>query len=416
MGRNTTPVKLSGRGSRLAEDGNGVMGEEMEPVKQYDFTEIEKHCRARIQSGILPGAVLAVTKNGKRVYDLTVGYRDVEQAEPLCANGIFRLASMTKPITAAAVLLCEDKGWLSTKDSVAKYLPSFSGLHVGKVVNGCMVDNGPASPMTIEHILSHSSGLCSGCIEAVQYPLFGHQDGKGLAETVEGYPRFLLEFDPGSSESYSGTVAFDVVARIVELVSGMEYEEFLKRYFFEPLDMPDTGYSLNSEQKLRLAVMYRLSNDRKEIFRVEFRDRGFASLPAGYPGGGAGLFSTLEDYLNFADMLLERGVFHGNRILSECAVLKMSEPRHPLGLTAGITPYFNWGYGVRVVSKKDKECQPLSPGSFGWSGAYATHFWIDPSEKLTAVYLTNLDNSGGAGADTAIEFERDVMRAIDYSI
>lgn len=380
-------------------------------MRQYDFTEIQRHTDDRIEKGILPGAVLCVNTEGKRVYEYLAGFSDVETRIPLCKDSIFRLASMTKPITATAVLIQQDRGLLSVKDEVRKYLPEFANRRLCRLdQDGNVADAGAAErEITIEDILTHSSGLCSGDAGFKQFSEKVRARSHCPSEIMPHYAEMLLDFSPGNSQFYSPLVALDLVARIVELTSGTEYESFLRKNVFEPLGMVDTCYRLTPEQKKRVVPMYRLSDAADSITRSAFTS-GHEGFPDGCVAGVTCLHGTMEDYSKFAEMLCHDGK-NGERILSENAVRSLRSPHFSDGF-AGINRFFNWGYTVRVrEGDKDGE-QELTPGSYGWSGAYNTHFWVDPVRKVSAVYMSNLDNAGGCASVTAFEFECDVMRAI----
>jgi len=383
---------------------------------KYDFSKVKDDISARIAKGILPGAIATVSIDGEKVFECVEGYSDVEKRTPLSKRNIFRLASMTKPITAVAALILQDRGVISVKDNISKYLPGFEHMYVGKLTPSgeVITDREADRQITIEDILTHCSGLSSGAVGNAEYPLYGHKDEKSFKETVEGYSKMHLDFTPGSSQMYSPMVALDVVARIVEIASGMPYEKFLIKNLFNPLEMNDTVYSLSDEQWSRAVPMYMLDGDVTKITKTEEEcdyKKGFKLFSAGYTGGAAGLWGTSGDYVKFADMLVNKGKSNGVRIISEKAVEKMSAPHYEIGF-AGMNEYFNWGYCVRTVHKQTDGVQMLSPGSFGWSGAYNTHFWVDPVLKLTGVFMSNLDNAGGSGSATAFEFECDVMNEI----
>ena len=183
------------------------------------YLEIKNAIQERVDCGLMHSATIGVSVKGQELFRYKIGTIDRQ---------IFRLASMTKPITAAAILICQDMGLVSVKDKVEKYIPSFQNMKVGKVVDGKVVfDKDCPVPMTIEHILTHSSGLGSGDVGNLQWEGVKVNE---LEEQVEKYSKWYLDFVPGSSQLYSGTVALDVVARIVEVVSGMKYIDFLKKY------------------------------------------------------------------------------------------------------------------------------------------------------------------------------------------
>ena len=376
-----------------------------------DMQAVKLHIDERLEAGLLPGAVCGVFLDGRPVFTYVSGYADVEKKIPLKENAVFRLASMTKPVTAAAALLCEDRGLLHIEDKVSRYLPAFSHMKVGRMENGRPMEAGEASrEITLYDVLTHSSGLGSGEVGAFQYGARSLPDT--LEEAVGAYAGWLLDFDPASRQCYSAAVAFDLAARIVEIASGMPYAQFLEENIFRPLGMRDTGYTVDDERFARTVKMYRLKDDGSGIQPRDFKRCGFPEFKEGYTGGSAGLFSTFRDYSLFARMLAGEGEFGGVRILSKAAVEKMRRPALSHSME-GIDDFFNWGCGVRVREKQCGDRQPLSDGSFGWSGAFSTHFWVDPKLKLTAVLMANLNDAGGADAAASAQFERDVMKELD---
>jgi CubicO group peptidase (beta-lactamase class C family) len=225
--------------------------------------------------------------------------------------------------------------------------------------------------------------------------------------SVESYVSFLsrqpLSFLPGSKQEYSGTGAFSVLTGIIQKISGMPYEEFLKKEIFAPCCMQDTTFLPSDAQWARLVMMH----DKTESGNAQGKTTPgcvFTSFPAQSFLGGAGLISSLGDYFNFAQMLLNGGVFEGKRVLSEASVAQIT------------TPHFfkkeeeSWGLGVRVISEDPRNVLPA--GTFGWSGAFGTHFWVDPTNRVVAIYLKNSCYDGGAGALTSRNFEKDVYASL----
>ena len=228
-----------------------------------------------------------------------------------------------------------------------------------------------------------------------------------LREAVEHYSRSALDFEPFSAQFYSAIFGFDVLARIVEIVSGMQYNDFIRENILEPLGMDDTTFTPTDEQRGRLIPMHDYV-DGKAV-AVDFPVGGmFEGLPLAYFMGGAGLAATMSDYSRFADMLLNYGEYNGKRIISRELVEAMGTPHVP----HEIMPYSErWGLGVRVIV--DDEYKRLPVGSYGWSGAYGTHFWVDPENKITAIYMKNSRFDGGSGAETAAHFEEDVTNSFE---
>jgi len=331
----------------------------------------------------LYGAAVRVSIKGETVLDRDIGVKK---------SDLFRLASMTKPITAAAVLLETERGRLGLRDTVKKYLPAYSGMHIGRLENGRAVQNRRAvTDISVLHLLTHTSGILSGDIGEQFFPELGTHRST-LESAVDYYPETLLGFEPGSMQAYSPLGAFDVAARIVELTSGMAYDEYLERNIFAPLGICDTGFSLAPERRARLAPMHSRDSDGHSITVTQKGAMG--SLPDTYFCAGGGLVGTADDYARFADMLCRNG---GGILKPESVALMRTAYSH------------GWGLGVRVL----KNDGYLPDGSFGWSGAYGTHFWVDPSREMYAVYMKNSYYDGGSGAATAREFEIAVRAALD---
>ena len=351
-------------------------------------------------------AAYAVTRGRETVYENALGLADVEKGIPFTENSVLRLASMTKPLTGAAVMKARELGLLSLSDKVSRFLPGFRRMRVALFGEGDeIVGEKPAeTELTVASLLNHTNGLGTGRVPCRLLAEATKEDT--LATLVPRYPEQLLDFEPGSATGYSGTMAFDVAAYLVELTSGMEYEEFLRKYILLPLGMEDTGYDLTPSMENRLAGLYRADG---EITFVGERGGIFTNLSRSFKAGGSQVFSTLRDYREFAVMLLSEGRGRDREILSPESVRLLSTPSLPASLRGGNE---EWGLSMRVIVKKDPPGQPLDPGAFGWSGAYETHFFIDPARDLAAVLMKNIANGEGAGAPSAREFERAVMDAV----
>lgn len=366
---------------------------------------LDKRVTEDIEKNRIAGANVYVSQNGKVLLNKSYGYKTVDKKERLTEDNIFRLASMTKPIVAFAVLKLIEQGEIDLFDRVDKFIEGFNDFYIGKIENGKVIaDKKAENSIRILHLLTHTSGLGSGEIWAKQYPEMTADDKKDLKSAVEFYKNTFLSFEPYCGNEYSATAAFDVLARIVEIVSGKTIEEFLQRELFEPLKMTDTTFSPTQEQWKRMADMHNLV-DGKSV-AVDMKGCIFADFPVTYMCGGAGLVSTVNDYAKFAEMLLNYGEYNGKRIISAQYIKSMALPhiseKHIYGSEA-------WGLGVRTISDGNR----LPKGSFGWSGAYGTHFWVDPRNKIVAIYMKNSVYDGGSGALTAAHFEEDVMKLFD---
>lgn len=374
-----------------------------------DKDELERNIYLRVSNDIesnrILGANVYVSQNGKVLTNSAYGYKTIDKRTNLSSENIFRLASMTKPIVAFAVLKLIEKGYIDLFDTADIYINGFSGFYIGEMTaEGTVSVKGKAkNDIRILHLLTHTSGLGSGEIWEKQYSRMTAGDKYDLESAVEFYKTTLLAFEPYCGNAYSATAAFDVLARIVEIVSDVSIEEFLKEELFIPLEMTDTTFTPNRSQRERLVDMHDFKNG--ESIAVDMKGSIFSDYPSTYRCGGAGLVSTVNDYAKFAAMLLNGGMYNGKRVLSEHLVRSMRLP-HILEQYDGSNE--TWGLGVRVI----KDGNRLPKGSFGWSGAYGTHFWIDPENGIVAIYLKNSCYDGGSGAVTAANFEKDVMNSM----
>jgi len=356
-------------------------------MSKYDY--ITNKLIERIDNKLLPGFSLLISEKGKEVYRKNVNYK---------GNEIFRLASMTKPVTAVATLIAEELGLINVNDEICKYLDGFKEMKIGKMENNIPVfDRMATKRITIKDILRHQSGIGS---DVVGYYQCDHRKApETLKEAVDDYKNWYLDFEPASKSAYSGTTGLDIVAYIIEVTSKMPYYEFLKKYLLEPLEMKDTTYKLNDSQKARLAPMYNMKDeDGKRVMEYKPFDSytGFEGMVEGYPCGAAALMSTLDDYSHFAIMLANKGVYNKVRILKEESVLKMQNDIIELPCD-GVGEALNWGYGVIVRGNK-ADYQPLKRYTFGWSGAYSPHFFVNTIDNIAVIMMTNLNNDYGSGS------------------
>ena len=366
----------------------------------------KKHNIARCDSDYFLGSICGIWDKNGLVWSSSEGYADLEKTKPLNGNSVFRMASMTKPVSACAFMQMVEKGLIGLDTPISRYLPMYENMKVAtKIENGEIVSTEDARfQITPRMLLTHSSGV--GCGETYMIQIESNGKMETLEKSVENYAGTVLEFQPGTTELYSGIWGFDICARLVEILSGMPYEVYVQKHIFEPLGMKDTTYLPNEEQISRTVVF--AGKTEQGIQKTFIRPKaGHAGFGDGWVGGGAGLFSTLDDYSRFARMLLGGGELEGVRILEESTVALMSQNQKLYPLEGG-EKQSPWGLGMRVLVEQNAE-QPLPKGSFGWSGAFGTHFWIDKEHGITCVYLMNLSTALGSGEPAAAEFERDVM-------
>ncbi len=357
-------------------------------VSRQRLQRIDQLIDDRIGAREIPGAVTLVAIDGRLVLFEARGFLDLESQRPMPKDAIFSLASLSKPVTAAAVLVLVEEGKIRLTDPVSRFLPEFKDLKVAVTPSQTVAAN---RPITIRDLLTHTSGM----VAPARIPTDATAT---LATFIPRYAAEPLEFQPGSRWMYSNTVAFDMAARIVEIASGTTYDRFLRERLFDPLGMRDTGHVLSAEARQRLARRYEVTAEGLKPFQ--------RSDPPSYFGGGWGLHSTAQDYFRFAQMLLNEGTLDGTRVLSRRAVELMASVHIPDTLP-GRQAGEGWGLGVRVVSDGALRNSWVSNGSFGWSGASGTHFWVDPAERLVGVLM--------ASAPAAVlrpDFETAVMQAV----
>ena len=359
---------------------------------------IEKCAKIDLDENNIFGSAYAVSQDGKNVYKGFFGHRD-KDGTPMDEKTVFRLASMTKPVTGFAALILIDRGLISLDDPVKKYLPQFDGI---RIVDADGRDLGKAqNDAKILHLLTHTSGLGS-----IKYVKTSDKDRETLDDTVTRFASAGLDFEPFTRQAYSAVAAFDAMALVIEKVTRRNYGEFLKNEIFIPCGMVDTTFVPSGEQWDRMAAMHAKILGKNAVGHT-CEGCVFENYPAAHNLAGAGLVSTLTDYEKFAAMLLEKGKA-GEKAL-------VSEGSFKLYATAHVPPHImnrpeSWGLGVRVIASEEYGTLPV--GTFGWSGAYGTHFWVDPKNRITAVFMKNSRFDGGSGNRSAVRFEHAVSDAL----
>ena len=339
-----------------------------------------------IDSGDITGAVTLVARKGRIAHFETQGVMDFDTRKPMAKDAIFRIASMSKPVTGVAIMMLVEEGKIRLTDPVSKFIPEFRGIKVAVAQSG-----GVAPPqfytvpaereITIRDLLTHVSGLVSGPISTAEAAKVARTPKETLADYIPRLGTTPLEFQPGSRWRYSPLAGFDTLGRIVEIASGQSFDQFLRRRIFDPLGMKDIFFSAPEGLKPRVVTAYRKTE--KGVQKWENPD--FLNSPVYFSGGG-GLMSTAEDYLPLAQMLANGGQLNGTRLLSPRTVEMMASVHAPDTLP-GRPRGEGFGLGVRVVSDHVARVTPLSTGSYGWSGAFGTHFWVDPKEQLIGILM-----------------------------
>lgn len=383
-------------------------------MKRLNKEHLEKTLRDRLRyqldNNLVNAVQLLVMQDGQQVCAICEGYQNWETKETLRPDTMFRLASMTKPVTGVAALIAEDKGYFKITDKVEDYLPAFADMYIAKQVGEEIVPGEKCkTPLRIYHLLSHCNGILAdtpiGQQQLAAVPKDAHRSITTMTEYAAAQP---LGFAPETYSAYAPFAAFDVVAKIIEDKSGMPYAAFVKQYIFDPLGITDITYHPTDSQWERLLMLTeRIGNI--TFLSLDFGKHTFEAFPSTYTCAGAGLVGSIADYAVFAEMLRNGGCYNGVRIFSRERLKEMTTPYVAPDIP-GRDPTSSWGLGVRVVDK----LEVLPIGTFGWSGAYGTHFWIDPENNITAIYMRgNRGPDCGGGNAISKQFEADVMSCLD---
>ena len=375
----------------------------------FDATRLrilDEHLEKYVDDGRLPGFHVVVSRHGKVAHQHMYGMRDTEGSLPIEADTIYRIYSMTKPITSVALMMLVEEGKLLLTDRVSKFIPSFGSTRVwrgGSVMKP--VTEPITEPMLVWHLLTHTAGLTYGFL--YQSPVddiyrrtgyeWGAPRGTTLEQACDAWASMPLLFQPGTEWNYS--VATDVVGRIVEVASGQTLDEFFAQRIFAPLGMRDTAFFADESRANRLAALYQPDPATRLAKRLDTMGKAALHRPAMF-GGGGGLVSTAHDYHRFMMMLAHGGELDGVRILSPRTVDLMTMNHLPGG--ADITAFgrpidlenaedgFGFGLGFSVLVNPPAAKLHGSLGDFGWGGAASTTFWIDRTMGLTGAFYTQL--------------------------
>jgi CubicO group peptidase (beta-lactamase class C family) len=366
---------------------------------------IDSHFRRYVDDGRLPGWTIAVARRGRVAHLAHYGLADVEAGRPVADDTLWRIYSMSKPVTSVAAMMLYERGALELTDPVSRYIPAFADMRVYRGGSAANPGTAPATePMRVWHLLSHTSGLTYGFHHA--HPVdemyrakgfeFGVPRGMDLEGACDAFAQFPLVFDPGTEWNYS--VATDVLGRVVEVASGKTLDAFIAEEILGPLDMTDTAFSVGETDLDRLAALY-VRNPAGGLRRYDAMGDA-VTRPATYLSGGGGLVSTAADYHRFTQMLARGGELDGARLLSPRTVAYMARNHLPGGhdLAAIGRPIFaessfqgvGFGLGFSVVLDPAAGKGVTSAGEYAWGGLASTAFWVDPVEEITALFFTQL--------------------------
>lgn len=352
------------------------------PVQNGSPSPISAAMQKSIDEGSIAGAVTLVAQNGRVLSLEAIGHADIAAKRPMTTDSLFWIASMTKPVTALAVLMLQDEGKLSIDDPVEKHLPEFKNqLLIKEKTASQTILVKPSRPITIKDLLTHTSGLVSSS------PLDADAlDVLSLKEAVITYALSPLQFEPGSKWSYCNP-GINTLGRIVEVVSGMEYARFLEKRLFDPLGMRDTTFWPSKKDLQKLATSYKASADGKslEATTIRYLTEPYSSKRRA-PLAAGGLFSTAEDLMKLYQMLLDGGVVKKKRLISEESLQLMTR-NHTGDLKAGFADGMGMGLGFQIVVKPVGVTSTLSAGTYGHGGAHGTQGWIDPVTRSIHILL-----------------------------
>lgn len=363
----------------------------VEGMNAGKLAEIPVRMQEFVDAGTISGVVTILARHGKIVEFDAVGLRDIESRSPMRKDSLFRIASLTKPVTCAAIMQLVDEGRLSLIDPVEKYIPEYKGMKL----NPCEGRSGsncagvmPHRPINIEDLMTHTSGL----VASVE----GKTPPATLAEQVVQGATSELLFEPGTKWNYSN-LGINILGRIVEIISDKPFDQYLKERIFDPLSMIDTGFVVPPEKRDRMATLYNFSSGKPQ--RVEAQWGSATAIPS--PAGG--LISTASDMLRFNQMMRNKGTLDGKRVLSRAAVELMTVS-HTGDMLAGFVPGVGHGFGYEVVREVRGMFRYNSIGTFVKGGAYRTYEFVDPTRDLVGVIMMQRTNGGGDFSDETNAF------------
>ena len=355
-----------------------------------NFSVLEAHFHQYVDEGKLPGVVSLVAHKGKIVYKDAYGMSYIDQRQAIQPNTIFRMASLTKPITSVAVMMLVEERKIALDAPIAKYIPAFKKLKVyGK--NGQLEK--PKRAITVKDLLMHTGGLSSGFFDrspvGEQYRAALKESPETLKELVEIIATLPLKHQPGEGWTYSYST--DVLAHLVEVVSGTSITDFFDKNIFQPLNMKDTGFSVPAEKVNRFAALYRTAKDDSGLMMIDVPESSSYVNGERFGRGNSGLVSTVEDYYRFGQMLLQKGQLEGVQILLPTTVELMTQNHLaadyiPLKIEDVVEfPGHAFGLGFGILNE---DCPYGKAGTFLWMGATNTYFFVDPVNEVIGIFMT----------------------------
>lgn len=357
---------------------------------------LEKSMHTQVDSKKLAGTVTLLAKNDKLIHVDVYGQQDIAKKTAMQQDSIFRIFSMTKPITAVAMMILYEEGKWLPSDPIEKHIPEFKNLMVyaGKNKDGSLLLEKPQHAPTMGELMTHTAGFGLGFLNSPVNELYTKADlfnAPNFKDFINRVAELPLDYQPGTQWEYS--ISSDIQGYLVERLSGVPFEQFLQNRIFKPLDMNDTSFSVPKTKRARLATTYQ--PDQNDFLQPMWNDEKELSAPI-MPSGGGGLFSTAEDYWHFAQMLLNDGTFNGKKILAPSTIKLMSTNHLSQKLrngSFGIGPYLmqpglGFGYSMGVLDEPLKVNKTVGDGTYFWIGAAGTWFWIDPTNDVIFIGLS----------------------------
>ena len=352
---------------------------------------IQRH----IDAGDLAGAFTVVARRGKVAHLVSQGVMDLDTKRAMTPAVMFRIASMTKPVIGVSIMMLVEEGKLHLNDPVARYIPQFANMRVAVARPATGGSEGPSfytvpaqRAITIRDLLTHTSGLGSGPMGDSEIARVARKEGEKLSDYIPRLGATPLEFQPGSRWTYSPGAGFETLGRIIEIASGLPLDQFFQTRVFDPLEMRDITFWPTDAQMARVATVYQRTP--KGLTKTATPNDTFSRNV--YFRGSGGLYSTAEGYVPLGLMLANGGEWNGKRLLSRKSV-EMLSAVHVADTLPGRPAGEGYGLSVRVVTNHAVRGTLLSDGTYGWSGAQGTHFFVDPKEQLVGIYMVQTPNN-----------------------
>ncbi|MEO8961064.1 MAG: serine hydrolase domain-containing protein, partial [Ginsengibacter sp.] len=369
----------------VSSQGIKVSSPESVGISSARLNRIDPVINDYVNKGKIPGVVALIARHGKVVYYKSFGMENIEAHKKMSDDALFRIMSMTKPITSVAVMTLYEEGKFLLSDPVSKYIPEFKNPKVAiKSSTSGTVELVPAkSEISIRELLNHTSGIAGSLSDTPA----------SVKTKITALAKMPLQSQPGEEFHYG--YSYDVLGYLIEVISHMPFDEYLKKHIFEPLKMKDTYFNIPQNKYSRLSSLYKMNTGKLE----EVTDDFSSSVPQIYFSGGGGLISKASDYLRFARMILNKGELEGVRILSRKTIELITQNSirdlfiyNPSKTNLGIIGD-KYGYGFGIRTERGVYNGPESMGTFGWDGAYYTRFWIDPKEDMIGIFLSQVQNN-----------------------